>query len=213
MSSPPADAAARIIGLYDANAVAWDRQRSRNLFERPWLERFAALVPHGGAVLDLGCGMGEPIARWLIERGYSVTGIDSSPALIALCRDRFPGQSWLADDMRSIALGRRFDGLIAWHSLFHLTRDDQRRIFTRFAAHAAPGAPLMFTSGSSDGESIGSWQGEPLYHASLAPEEYRSLVEANGLVLVDHRIGDPACGHATIWLAQMRPASGLDGSA
>ena len=42
-------------------------------------------------------------------------------------------------------------------------------MFPRFAAHAQPGAPLMFTSGSEAGEAIGEWQGEPLYHASLEP--------------------------------------------
>ena len=52
----------RIVGLYEENAAAWDRQRGRDLHERAWLERFAALLPAGGGVLDIGCGMGEPIA-------------------------------------------------------------------------------------------------------------------------------------------------------
>ena len=59
----------RIAGLYEDNAAAWDAQRGRDLFERPWMERFAALVPAGGRILDLGCGMGEPIARFLIGLG------------------------------------------------------------------------------------------------------------------------------------------------
>ena len=49
--------------------------------------------------------------------------------------------------MRSLALGRTFDGIVAWDSFFHLTWDDQRRIFPVFRAHAATGAALMFTSG------------------------------------------------------------------
>ena len=48
----------RIVGLYEENAAAWDRQRGREpLHERAWLERFAALVPEGGDLLDIGCGM------------------------------------------------------------------------------------------------------------------------------------------------------------
>jgi SAM-dependent methyltransferase len=203
----------RIIGLYDEHADAWDRQRGRDLFERPWLERFAERLPPGGTVLDIGCGMAEPIARWFIEQGFAVTGVDSSPALIAMCRERFPGSEWIVGDMRELALGRRFDGLLAWHSFFHLSPDDQRAMFTRFAAHAAPGAVLMFTSGHDAGEAIGSWQGEPLYHGSLSPPEYEALLRANGFAIVDRRIEDPDCGHATILLAQMSPANGLDGSA
>ena len=155
----------RIVGLYEENAEAWDRQRGRDLHEIAWLERFAAGLPPGGRILDLGCGMGEPIARWLIDHGFNVTGIDSSSSLIALCRERFPAADWHVADMRGLELGEAFDGLIAWHSFFHLSPQDQRPMFERFAAHSKPGAILMFTSGPEAGESIGEWQGEPLYHA------------------------------------------------
>jgi hypothetical protein len=39
-------------------------------------------------------------------------------------------------DMRTLALGQQFDALLAWDSFFHLTRDAQRAMFARFAAHA-----------------------------------------------------------------------------
>lgn len=194
----------RIIGLYERHAAAFDRRRGRGLFEKPWLDRFAALLPAAGSVLDIGCGMGEPMARYLIERGFAVTGIDSSESLIAICRQRFAGQTWLVGDMRALDLGRRFDGLLAWHSLFHLEPDDQRAMFPRFAAHARPGAALMFNSGPQAGEEIGEFEGEPLYCASLSPTEYRALLTANGFVLRDHRADDAECGGATVWLA-LRP--------
>lgn len=114
----------RIVGLYEENAAAFDAQRSRDLFEQPWLDRFAALLPEGGTILDVGCGMAEPVAAYLIGRGFRITGIDSSRAMIAMCRARFPHQEWIVDDMRALALGRTFDRVLAWYSSFHLTRDD-----------------------------------------------------------------------------------------
>jgi len=191
----------RIVGLYEENAAAFDRQRGRDLHEEVWLERFVALLPEKPRILDIGCGMGEPIASWLIGRGARVTGLDSSPAMIALARARFPDHEWIVGDMRALDLGRRFDGLIAWHSFFHLSPEDQEPMFPRFAAHARPGTALMFTSGWGRGEAIGEWQGEPLYHGSLDPAEYRALLEENGFAVVDHRVSDPECGHATVWLA------------
>ncbi|HEX4735951.1 MAG TPA: class I SAM-dependent methyltransferase [Allosphingosinicella sp.] len=197
----------RIIGLYEENAAAWDRQRGnrggdREPFEKPWLDRFLGLLPETPEVLDIGCGMAEPIAAYLIGRGARITGIDSSPSLIALCRERFPEHRWIVEDMRALDLGRAFDGLLAWHSFFHLHPDHQRPMFARFAAHSRPGAALMFTSGPEEGESLGSWQGEPLYHGSLSPEEYRQLLAENGFEMIDHRVRDPGCGEATIWLAR-----------
>ena len=194
-------ASKRVIGLYEDNAAAWDRRRGRDLHEAAWLERFAARLPERGTVLDIGCGMGEPVARWFIERGYRVTGIDSAPSLIAMAKERFPGEEWIVTDMRALDIGRRFDGLLVWHSFFHLTPADQRPMFARFAAHAAPGAPLMFTSGPEHGEAIGEWMGEPLYHGSLAPADYEGLLGANGFAPVERRLRDPACGESTVWLA------------
>lgn len=195
--------AAAIIDLYQRKALHWIESRARNqLFEKSWLDRFRALLAPGGRVLDLGCGSGEPIARYLIGLDRDVTGVDSSPALIEACLNRFPEQEWIVADMRALALQRTFSGIVAWDSFFHLGHDDQRRMFPLFCAHAAPGAALMFTSGPAHGEAIGEMGGEPLYHASLDPEEYRALLAQNGFGVVAHVVEDPDCGGHTIWLAQ-----------
>jgi SAM-dependent methyltransferase len=205
--SAPAE---RIIGLYERNAAAWDAGRGRSLMERPWLDAFASLLPPGAAVLDLGCGAGEPIAAHLLANGFRVTGVDASPSLIAICRARFPDAEWHVADMRALGLGRRFDGLIAWDSFFHLGYDDQRRMFGVFEQHAAPGAALLFTSGPRHGEAIGEFGGEPLYHASLDADEYRALLAAHGFAVVRHVVEDPACGGHTVWLARRGPADHQD---
>ena len=202
----PDSATATIVDLYERKARLWDESRGRSLFERPWLDRFLAAVPDGSAILDIGCGSGEPFARHFVDRGYRVTGIDSSEQLIALCRHRMPCEHWHVADMRGLALGRTYDALIAWDSFFHLTADDQRAMFPIFRDHAAPGAPLMFTSGPDHGVAMGEFGGEPLYHASLAPDEYRSLLTEHGFDIVDYRAEDPQCGDHTIWLARQAGA-------
>jgi hypothetical protein len=60
----------------------------------------------------------------------------------------------------------------------------------------------MFTSGPSQGEAVGSFEGEPLYHGSLAPEEYRALLAEHGFSVVAHVVEDASCGGHTIWLAR-----------
>jgi len=104
--------------------------------------------------------------------------------------------------MRALRLGRRFDGVLAWDSFFHLGMAEQRAMFPRFAAQALPGSPLLFTSGPREGEAIGAYCGEPLYHASLDPAEYRQLLSMNGYAVRAHIAEDPACGEHTVWLAE-----------
>jgi SAM-dependent methyltransferase len=190
-----------VCDLYERHADAYDRDRTRSLQERAWLDRFLSCVRPGGTVLDLGCGMGEPIARYIIERSFGVVGVDSSPSMIERCRARFPDAEWLVADMRAVELGRRFDGIVAWDSFFHLDGDDQRSMFPRFAAHACNGAPLLFTSGSAAGEAIGSFGEEPLYHASLDPTEYERLLATNGFAVRAYVADDADCGDHTVWLA------------
>jgi SAM-dependent methyltransferase len=201
MSESPAG---NIIDLYQRNAKAWDDARGRSLFERSWLDRFITLLPPSGSVVDIGCGAGEPITGYLLARGLAVTGVDSAPAMIERCIARFPSAEFHVADMRTLALQRRFDGLIAWDSFFHLTAEDQRGMFPIFAAHAAKCAALLFTTGPEHGEAIGTFEGEPLYHASLAPAEYRSLLDAAGFAVVETVSEDPTCGGHTVWLARKR---------
>jgi trans-aconitate methyltransferase len=195
--------AENIIALYQRQGPAWAKDRGDRLFEDAWLDRFRALMPPTDAhVLDLGCGSGKPIARYLIEHGCRITGLDSAPGMIALCQTSFPSHDWRVADMRQVDLNRKFNGILAWDSFFHLCHEHQRRMFPLFRTHAAPGAALMFTSGPSHGEAIGRLGGEPLYHASLAAQEYRTLLAENGFAVVSHVAEDPSCESHTIWLAR-----------
>jgi SAM-dependent methyltransferase len=200
--SPDAE---RIVSLYQRHAARWDELRSAGtLFEKSWLDRFLALVPEGGSILDLGCGAGLPIAGYFIQQKRKVTGIDTSAPLLDLCRRRFPEGQWILADMRSLDLGRIFDGILAWNSFFHLTPEDQREMFGIFARHAAPGAALMFTGGPQHGSVVGDFEGEPLYHGSLDPQEYATLLEEHGFERVASVLEDPTCGQHCIWLARAR---------
>ncbi|RAP57298.1 class I SAM-dependent methyltransferase [Oleiagrimonas sp. MCCC 1A03011] len=192
----------RILDLYQRHAAAWQSDRLRTHFdERSWMDRFLEMVPASGEVLDLGCGCGEPVAAYLVEQGRAVTGVDGA-AMVALSRARLPTQTWVQADMRGLDLARRFDGVLAWNSFFHLAHEDQRAMFAVFARHAAPGAPLMFTSGTEHGVAMGTFRGEPLYHASLDTEAYRALLHEHGFEVVDHCPEDTSCGGLTIWLAR-----------
>jgi SAM-dependent methyltransferase len=199
------DLADRIIDHYERHAAAWDADRNRDgaWQEKPWHDRFIASVPKAASVLDIGCGPGAPVARHLVDNGLMVTGIDASPRFIDLCRQRLPDHEFLVRDMRSLHLDRRFDGVLAWDSFFHLTPDNQRRMFDVFARHAAPSGVLMFNTGADHGEAIGEYRGDKLYHASLSGDEYRDLLAGSGFDIIDHVVEDRQTGGGrTVWLAR-----------
>lgn len=199
------DAAAKnILTIYETHADAFARLRSRHLMEKRWLDKFTQLVGSNGSILDIGCGNGVPIAEHFIRQGYQLTGVDGASAMLEKAQQAFPEQCWLNLDMRQIALKETFDGLIAWDSFFHLTHDDQRQMFPSFARHSHPGSVLMFTSGTDNGIAMGEFEGEPLFHASLSPDEYQQRLAENGFRVIDVKFEDPECGGHSVWLCQFK---------
>ena len=91
-------------------------------------------------VLELGCGTGR-VAAALAEAGLTVTGVDLSPAMLAVARERVAGLpvTLVEADMRTLALDERFDAVIVPLSgLQHLeTTDDVVDAFAAIARHLA----------------------------------------------------------------------------
>lgn len=182
----------------------FDDHRSRDLFEKPYLDKATSYLKPGAKILDVGCGMGEPIAQYLISRGFQVTGIDGSQKQIELAKKKCPKGTFFVADMRALNLKEKFDCVIVWHSLFHLSSEDQQSMFQIFEDHLNPQGMLLFTSNSDVGEIWSDNGGEDLYHASLSLEEYRKLLEDHHFTIIVHTVEDKDCGDATVWLVRYR---------
>lgn len=189
------------IETYEQQARAWAQQRASVFFEKAWLDRFIALLPAQGTVLDLGCGAGLPIAEYLIESGFALTGVDASSTMIELSRTRFPKADWVETDMRALSLPKTFDGIVAWDSFFHLTPDAQRATLPILIKHLNVGGAVLLTIGHEAGEVFGTVNGAKVYHASLEPSEYQTILMSAGFQAVEIVLRDKSCGEHSVLLA------------
>ena len=123
--------------IYSENAVAFDKQRNKELFEKGWLDLLLDKLPPNSEILDLGCGSGEPIARYCLSRKMRITGVDFSTEMLELARERFPASSWVEQDMVTLDLKKQFQALIAWNSFFHLRPEEQIQTFPYLDKHLA----------------------------------------------------------------------------
>ena len=193
----------KVYEAYDEIIDWYDAHRNKELImEQFYLQQIKKYFPHGGRVLDIGCGTGEPIAKFLIESGYDLTGVDASKKMIERCKHNFPTAQWILEDMRTMKFTEPFDVVIAWHSFFHLPQADQRNALNLFSSLVKPKGLLLFTSGPEAGEVWGDNGGHDLFHASLDAKEYETILQMNNLRVLVHKISDPDCGGATVWLAQ-----------
>jgi SAM-dependent methyltransferase len=189
--------------VYDEIFDWIDNARTKDLvMEKAYLNLIEKHLPIKSKILDVGCGTGEPIAKFLTNAGYVVTGIDASKNMIDLCKQRFPKEKWLIADMRTLDLNEKFDAVIAWHSFFHLSHEDQRSTLKLLGSYVEQNGLLIFTSGPEYGEVWSDNGGHELYHASLSTEEYKQILIDNNFKVLIHKIRDPECGDATVWVAQ-----------
>lgn len=202
MSNDITQLARQTIAIYQRNAHHFTSQRPKALIEKPWLERFRNLMPKNANILDMGCGDGDPIARYFMANGHPVTGMDASSNMIDLARENDPTGDWRVADMRDFELPETFDGIIGWHSFFHLTPDEQRRSLPIIAKHLNPLGALLLTVGPTDGEVAGHVGEDPVYHASLSLCEYSEILAGLGIAIRDFTARDPDCYGSTLLLAQ-----------
>ncbi|MDX1738637.1 MAG: class I SAM-dependent methyltransferase [Alphaproteobacteria bacterium] len=188
--------------IYDKHAARFDGERPKMLIERKWLDRFISFIDSHEYILDIGCGAGEPVARYFIDQGYRVTGLDFSKSMIDICKSRFPDHDWHIGDMIDFDLGKKYKGIVAWHSFFHLPLDDQRRALECFAKHLSANGVLMLTVGPENSEVLGNVCGEQVYHASFNPEEYEEILSQYGIEILEFVPEDPDCFGSTILLAR-----------
>lgn len=101
-------------------------------------------------IVELAVGTGRvavPIAR---ETGRRVIGIDRSPEMLAVARERAAGLpiELREGDMRDLELDERVDLIICpFRSLLHLpTWADRRRVFDRVAASLRPGGRFAWNA-------------------------------------------------------------------
>ena len=182
-----------------------------------------ALRAAGGGVprvLDLGSGGGH-VAWHLAEGGaFDLTLVDLSPQMLEVSRRLNPGLEHIVGDMRTIRLGRSFDGVIVHDAVDYITtRDDLALVAATAFAHCRPAGVALFVpdhvrdtfaeikgggGGSEPGGQMASfiehtWDPDPADDWVLAEYEFtlRNADGSEAVISEAHRLG--AFSRAT-WL-------------
>jgi SAM-dependent methyltransferase len=133
---------------YGLFAQTWDLHRpdaeswSDGILYCELAERF------GSTVLELGCATGRIVLPYL-ERGIEIDGVDNSPELLGICREKALARglspTLYEADIRHLDLPRRYRTIIGSSSVFQLITDETeaRRTLERIFAHLDPGGAFV----------------------------------------------------------------------
>ena len=132
----------------------------------------------GERILDFGCGTGR-LAQEIANSGAQVTGIDSSPEMIAEAQKNFPGIPFEVADGRTFHSSEPFDAVYS-NAVLHWVRPPEAAVKSIAAALKPGGRFVAEFGGKGNVRNITDAMGTyPWYFPSIG--EYASLLESYGL--------------------------------
>jgi 2-polyprenyl-3-methyl-5-hydroxy-6-metoxy-1,4-benzoquinol methylase len=149
---------------------------------------FVEKIAKGGKILDAGCGGGVPNARFLVEKGFNLTGIDFSEQMIRLAKVNVPAATFYKSDICSFETDEKFEGIVAWDSLFHLDYDRHKIVFEKLFGMLKDGGFMVFSHGGGRGEITGTMNGENFSYSSLGPELTLQTLKELGFEIVKYEV-------------------------
>ena len=134
--------------------------------------------------LDVGCGSSGRFIEMLISEGFEIEGVDVSPEMLRLAKERHPDVTFHLADICEWDLPGKYDFISAWDSIWHVPLEDQESVLTKLLTGLADGGVMIFSSGGVDtaGESSNPCFGQPLYHAAPGIPRLLEIISECGCV-------------------------------
>jgi len=202
--------------IYDGFAETYEENRGLFDMTEVFDPFYAGLKAKQGRLLDVGCGAGEPFARFFIDRGWAVTGVDFSERMLEAASRYVPTMQTVHADMREVAFEpNRFEAIIAIYSLFHVPSKDHAALFDKFYQWLRPQGKALFTyatkeyTGSIEFDGYKEFMGQKLYYSHKTPDKLYADLERIGFNIesIDYRnIGK----EIFLWVTVSRPLTETD---
>lgn len=180
----------------------------------PYVERVLAMAGSAPTrAVELGCGPGVPVGRYLAERSNYV-GVDLSAAMLQQASVNVPHGVFIQADMSSVSFAQgSLDLVVAFYSIIHVPRERHATIFRSAATWLRPGGSFVVTLGTRDnpGATEPDWLGGgPMFWSGFDAETNLKLLRQAGFevreasVVDQTELGNPVQFQ---WVIARRPAA------
>jgi len=171
------------LDVVSLNKRAWERVAERysraNYGEvSAVFEFFCGGLPEEGGVLDVGSGTGLPFAKFLVERGFNVLGVDVSSRMVRIAKRNVPEAEFRELSMTCIDFESEFDGVLSAFSMLLLSPSLFRDVAGRIVRSLRNGGLFYLALNEPreegedvDGEAVVEIMGEKMYSRAYTKKE------------------------------------------
>ncbi|MFP4051867.1 MAG: class I SAM-dependent methyltransferase [Thermoplasmata archaeon] len=159
-----------------------------SLFDEDNFQDFLKELLEEGRILDVGCGIGEPVTRCLVDQGYNVVGIDISREMLKKAREDIPEADFVHQDMTTLSFTKdSFIGLTAFYSIIHVPKEEHLSLFKRFNDILKLDGVMLISLGSSEWEGKNpDFLGSEMFWSHHSPEKSLGLINESGFEIIEN---------------------------
>jgi cyclopropane fatty-acyl-phospholipid synthase-like methyltransferase len=191
--------AKQLSSSYNQIAQQWNVARRKRFFEPKYIDLLIEYLVDGIQVLDVGCGTGIPIARYLVNQGYIVTGIDASEAMLEIAKQQVPKACFILCDFMKFKSTVQYSAIVAWDSIFHISREQHFDVFRQLYHWLLPNGILLISLGGSAWEGTTEMLGHDFFYSGFKPDKSLKLLQQAGFEILLSEVDDPSSrGHIAI---------------
>ena len=107
-----------VIEFFDSLAPGWDSGNERNEKVIEFILQKGG-IKKGSHILDVGCGTGVLFGDYEKIGAASVTGIDISPEMVKIAKEKFPAYKVVCADAESYSFDESFDAVMIYNAFPH----------------------------------------------------------------------------------------------
>ena len=146
-------------------------------------DKFIALLPVGGKILDAGCGSGRD-SKAFLEQGFKVTAFDASEEMCKRASE-YIGQEVINMLFQDVSYKDEFDGIWASASLLHVSMEELPTIIKKMNEALKSGGVMYASFKYGDGTKMrGVRRFSDFNEKSIVP-----LFENAGFIIISNEVG------------------------